>query len=64
MKCITKLYPRIHKLKFKNNYPHCGRDICYCMYQLNLSNPDERKYYKECYKIWFNNKKKRLNIFD
>ena len=50
---IHKLFPRINKLFIKNNLSHCGRDICYCMYQLNMNKKEDRNYYKECYKSWF-----------
>lgn len=53
---IHKLFPRIDKLSINldtNKFPHCGRDVCYCVYQLNLNKKEDRNYYKECYKTWF-----------
>ena len=51
---IHKLFPLCNKLFIKNNnYPHCNRDICYCLYELNLNKKEDRDYYKECYQTWF-----------
>ena len=63
---IHKLFPRIDKISFRlkdNKFPHCGRDMCYCMYQLNLNKKEDRRYYKECYKMWFNMFGKKLKSF-
>ena len=56
---IKQLFPRIKSSITKTSHPHCGRDVCYCLYQLILSNDNDMKYYKECYLSWvqFNRKK-------
>ena len=55
---IHKLFPTVDKycIKIKRNKfaPHCGRDICYCLYQLNLNKKEDRDFYRQCYKQWFN----------
>ena len=36
----------------KNSYPHCGRDICYCLYKLDLNYENDKIIYKSCYDTW------------
>ena len=51
---LKQLSPRIKSRINFTSYPHCGRDICYCLYDLNLNNKEDKLTYETCYDIWFN----------
>ena len=43
-------------------YPPCGRNICLCLFNLDLNNQKDRQSYLDCYKTWSNYM--RMNRFD
>jgi hypothetical protein len=45
-KVIKELY------KYNTKYEHCNRDICVCIYQLDMNKIEHYEYYKKCYKSW------------
>lgn len=49
-KYSVNLYPK-YFYKNINKYPHCDRDICLCISNLNMEDLTSKNYYKKCYTI-------------
>jgi hypothetical protein len=62
-KHVTNIYPK-HFYKNINNYPHCDKDICLCISNLNMKKLSNLNYYKKCYNMnnFYKNKKFDINL--
>ena len=58
---IMKRFTRQTNIIYKK-YPPCGREICLCLLDLDLTNQKDRQSYLDCYETWFNYM--HMNRFD